>query len=204
MTLLQPTYFSPIIQYVAIANSKEIIFEVEDNFQKQTYRNRCYINTADGKHSLTVPFQHSKGIKQKTKDIKIDYKDDWHKIQLKTLETAYSSSPFFEFYVDDLQPIFKKRSTYLLDLNLKCHQFVMDCLQLEVSTSKTTEYHKEFDFLDARSLAIAKPEKVFNLEHYFQVFNSNHGFISNLSILDLLFMEGPNALNYLESQKINF
>ncbi|PCH53298.1 MAG: hypothetical protein COC22_02950 [Flavobacteriaceae bacterium] len=203
MTLLQPTYFSPIIQYVAIANSNEIVFEVEDNFQKQTFRNRCYIYTADGRHSLTVPFQHSKGIKQKTKDIKIDYKDDWHKIQLKTLETAYSSSPFFEFYIDNLQPIFEKRSNFLLDLNLKCHEFVMDCLQLKVSTSKTTEYYREGNFLDVRSLAIAKSKKIFNLEYYFQVFNSNHGFISNLSILDLLFMEGPNALNYLENQTLN-
>ena len=76
MTLFQPTYFSPISQYVSIAKSKEIIFEIEDNFQKQTYRNRCFIYTADGKHLLNVPIQHTKGIKQKTKEVKIDYKDD--------------------------------------------------------------------------------------------------------------------------------
>jgi len=203
MTLLQPTYFSPIIQYVAIAKSKEIVFEVEDNFQKQTYRNRCYIYTADGKHSLNVPIQHSKGIKQKTKEIKIDYKDDWHKIQLKTLETAYRSSPFFEFYIDDLIPIFEKRIPFLLDLNLKCHDFIMDALQLKIPTSKTTEFHKEVATLDARSLAVAKSKTIFNLERYIQVFKQNHGFMSNLSILDLLFMEGPNALNYLESQTLN-
>ena len=204
MILLHPTYFSPLIQYVAIVKSKEIVFEVEDNFQKQTYRNRCYIYTADGKHSLNVPIQHSKGIKQKTKDIKIDYKDDWHKIHLKTLETAYSSSPFFEFYIDDLRPILEKRSTYLLDLNLKCHEFAMDALQLKIPTSKTIDFNEKVNYLDARNLAIAKPEKMFHLEKYYQVFNANHNFISNLSILDLLFMEGPNALNYLESQKINF
>ncbi|PCH96154.1 MAG: hypothetical protein COB83_06685 [Gammaproteobacteria bacterium] len=87
-------------QYIVVANSKELIFEVEDNFQKQTFRNRCYINTAHGKHLLNVPIQHGKENKQKTKDIKIDYKDDWHKLHLKTLETAYNSSPFFEFYID--------------------------------------------------------------------------------------------------------
>ncbi len=204
MTLLQPTYFSPVIQYVAIAKSKEIVFEVEDNFQKQTYRNRCYIYTADGKHSLNVPIQHSKGIKQKTKDIKIDYKDDWHKIHLKTLETAYSSSPFFEYYIDDLKAVFEKRIEFLLDLNLKCHEFAMDALQLKIPTSKTIEFNEKVNYLDARNLAIAKPEKMFNLEKYYQIFSANHNFISNLSILDLLFMEGPNALNYLESQKINF
>lgn len=202
MILLQPTYFSPIVQYVGIANSKELIFEIEDNFQKQTYRNRCYINTANGKHLLNVPIQHNKGVKQKTKDIKIDYKDSWQKLHLKTLETAYSSSPFFEYYIDDLTPVLKKQTPFLLDFNLKCHEFIMDAFQLEIPSTKTSEYFKKVDYLDARNLAIAKGEKDFNLDRYIQVFEEKNGFISNLSILDLLFMEGPNALNYLESQKI--
>ena len=204
MTLLQPTYFAPITQYVAIVKSKEILFEIEDNFQKQTYRNRCFIYTANGKHLLNVPIQHSKGVKQKTKDIKIDYKDDWNKLHLKTLQTAYNSSPFFEFYIDELKPIFEKRHTYLLDLNFKCNEFVMDALQFEISTSKTTEYIKETPYLDLRDLAISKSKKPYNLDYYFQVFNANHGFVTNLSILDLIFMEGPNALNYLESQTVKF
>lgn len=204
MILLQPTYFSPIIQYVGISKASEIIFENEDNFQKQTYRNRCYINTANGKHLLNVPIQHNKNVKQKTKDVKIDYKDDWNKLHLKTVETAYNSSPFFEFYIDDLLPIFEKQTTFLLDLNLKCHNFIMDALQIEIPAIKTTEYHKEVDFLDLRKLAIAKGENQFQLERYIQVFEAKNGFISNLSILDLLFMEGPNALNYLENQSIQF
>ena len=203
MTLVHPTYFSPIIQYVAIAKANEIVFEVEDNFQKQTYRNRCYISTANGKHILNVPVQHIKGVKQKSKDTKIDYKDDWHKLHIKTLQTAYSSSPFFEFYIDDLLPIFEKKIPFLVDLNLKCHEFIMDALQLEISNSKTTEYNKDVDYLDLRNLTIAKSNNIYNLERYIQVFEQNHGFISNLSILDLLFMEGPNALNYLESQTVN-
>jgi len=204
MTLLHPTYFSPIIQYVAIAKSKGIVFEIEDNFQKQTYRNRCYIYTANGKHLLNVPILHNKGIKQKTKDVKIDYKDNWHKLHVKTLQTAYSSSPFFEFYIDDLLPIFEKKIPFLLDLNLMCHEFIMDALQVEISTSKTIEFVKEPNCLDLRSLAISKNEIQFNLEKYYQIFNTNYGFLSNLSILDLLFMEGPNTLNYLENQNIYF
>lgn len=204
MILVQPTYFSPIIQYVGIVNSPEIVFEVEDNYQKQTYRNRCYIYTANGKHLLNVPVQHNKGIKQKTKDVKIDYKDNWDKLHLKTLQTAYNSSPFFEFYIDDLLAIFKKPTTYLLDLNLKCHEFIMANLQVEIPTIKTTEYFKETNHTDLRNLAIAKGEKQFKLERYIQVFEENYGFIPNLSVLDLLFMEGPNALNYLENQSLNF
>ena len=201
MILLQPTYFSPILQYVAIAESAGIVFETEDNFQKQSYRNRCYIYTAQGKQLLNVPVQHSKEIKQKTKDVKIDYKDDWHKHQLKTLKTAYSSSPFYEFYIDDLLPVFEKKIHFLLDLNFLAHKIMMDALQLEIPTKKTTEYDKEPSILDLRILAEDKPKITYRLDRYIQVFIENHGFIPNLSILDLLFMEGPNALNYLETQK---
>jgi len=148
-----------------------------------------------------VPVQHAKEIKQKTKDVKIDYKDDWHKQQLKTLKTAYNSSPFFEFYINDLLPIFEKKIHFLLDLNFLAHEIIMDALQLEISTKKTTEYDKAPRILDLRNLAEDKPKITFNLERYIQVFSENHGFIPNLSILDLLFMEGPNALNYLETQK---
>ncbi|MCF6180732.1 WbqC family protein [Lutibacter sp.] len=203
MTLLQPTYFSTIAQYVAIAKSNKIIFEVEDNWQKQTYRNRCYINTANGKQLLNVPIQHQKGIKQKTKDIKIDYKDNWQKQHLKTLKTAYSSSPFFEFYIDDLLPLFEKKVSFLLDLNFKCHEFIMEALQLEIPYKKTKKFSKETtSILDVRNLAIDKSHTFYNLERYIQVFEQKNGFISNLSILDLLFMEGPNTLNYLEKQNL--
>ncbi len=204
MILLQPTYFFSILQYIAIANADEIIFETEDNFQKQTYRNRCYIYTSQGKQLLNVPVQHSKENKQKTKDVKIDYKDDWHKQQLKTLKTAYSSSPFYEFYIDDLLPVFEKKKHFLLDLNFLAHEIIMDALQLEIAMKKTTEYEREPKLLDLRILAEDKPKTTYNLEPYAQVFSENHGFIPNLSILDLLFMEGPNALNYLESQKYIF
>jgi hypothetical protein len=204
MILVQPTYFSPIIQYVAIAKNSEIIFEVEDNYQKQTYRNRCYIYAANGKQLLNVPVQHSKELKQKTKDVLIDNKDGWQKLHLKTLQTAYNSSPFFEFYIDDLLPIFEKKIKFLLDLNLMSHEFIMDALQLEIPTSKSIEYHKQIDYADVRNLANVKDSTNYKLKRYIQVFEQNHGFIPNLSILDLLFMEGPNSLNYLESQTTHF
>lgn len=204
MTLVQPTFFAPIIQYVGIVQSTQIMFEVEDNYQKQTYRNRCYINTASGKYLLNVPFQHTKGKKQKTKDVKIDYKDNWVDLHLKTLKTAYNSSPFFEFYIDELLVIYKKKYTYLLDLNIKSHEFVMDALQLEIPYATTNEYDKEFDGLDLRNLANDSKNDNFKLDSYFQIFNQNKGFTSNLSILDLIFMEGPSAENYLNSQILSF
>lgn len=200
--LVQPTYFSTIAQYVAIAKCNQIIFEVEDNFQKQTYRNRCYINTANGKQLLNVPVKHQKGVKQKTKDVKIDYKDNWQKQHLKALKTAYSSSPFFEFYIDDLLPLYEKKQTYLLDLNIESHLLIMDALQLDIPFKKSENYITKTEYLDLRHLAIDKNKASYNFERYIQVFEQNNGFISNLSILDLLFLEGPNALNYLENQNI--
>lgn len=204
MTLVLPTFFSPIIQYVAICKASHLIFEIEDNFQKQTYRNRCYINTSNGKYLLNVPIQHTKNIKQKTKEIKIDYKDRWQSLHLKTLKTAYNSSPFFEFYVDDLEAIYNKKYTYLLDLNLKTHQFVMDALQIKIPTTTTKEYQTQFNGLDLRNLAIDSKKNNYELDSYYQIFNQNQHFISNLSVLDLIFMEGPTAESYLNNQKIPF
>lgn len=203
--LFHPTYFPPIAQYVELIKSNHFTFEVEDNFQKQTYRNRCYIYTANGKQSLNIPIQHTKGSKQKTKDVKIDYKENWNKLHLKALQSAYSSSPFFEFYIDDLLPIIEKKHEFLIDLNIASHLFIMEALQFEIPFNFSTAFETEKIENDFRNLAIAKTKTQFNFERYIQVFETSHGFIPNLSMLDLIFMEGPNALNYLENQilKIN-
>ena len=200
--LFHPTYFPPIAQYVELIKSKQFTFEIEDNFQKQTYRNRCYIYSANGKQSLNVPIQHIKGIKQKTKEVKIDYKESWNKLHLKALQSAYSSSPFFEFYIDDLLPILEKKYEYLIDLNIASHLFIMEALQIEIPYNFSKEYLLSKVKNDFRNLAIAKNKTKFNFERYIQVFETSHGFIPNLSMLDLIFMEGPNTLNYLEQQSL--
>lgn len=202
MVHVQPTYFAPIMQYALLAQSDSIVFEVCDNFQKQTYRNRCNIATSNGIQALTVPIQHEKGVKLKTSEIKIDYKDHWQIQHLRALKTAYSSSPYFEFYIDDLSPIFETKFEYLLELNLATHRFIADAIALEKPWVPSIEFekHPENDF---RSLAIAKGQPPHHLKRYIQVFEPKLGFLSNLSILDLLFMEGPNSLNYLEQQEIH-
>ena len=200
--LFQPTYFSPIAQYVAIANCKNIVLEVNDNYLKQSYRNRCYIYTASGKLILNISILHTKGIKQQTKDVKIDNYYNWQKQHFKTLESAYRSSPYFEFYEDDLRALYDKKHTFLLDLNLDCHSFVMDALQEGISHTPTLVYEKEPIFTDFRSLAIVKNTQDFQNTAYVQVFDEKFGFIPNLSILDLIFMEGPNSFTYLMKQKL--
>lgn len=199
--LFHPTYFPSIAQYVAMIKSNNIVFEVEDYFQKQTYRNRCYIYAENGKHLLNIPIKHSKGVKQKTKEVRVDYKNNWNKQHLKALYTAYRSSPFFEFYIDDLLPIFEKEYTFLLDVNLQCYKIIGEALEMPLAYSLTQDYEVEV-VNDGRTLVNAKQD--YALQRYIQTFETKHGFISNLSILDLLFMEGPNALNYLENQQIEF
>ncbi|MCF6222379.1 MAG: WbqC family protein [Flavobacteriaceae bacterium] len=200
---LQPTLFAPIIQYVALANTKHVVFEVEDNFQKQTYRNRYYVCGANGKQRLNVPIIHTKSLgKNRTKDIQIDQSVSWQKLHIKTLDAAYSSSPFYEFYKDDIISVIQKKNKYLLDLNFDSIAVINECLALDISIKKTKIYQIELEEEnDLRGLAIAKGKQVYNLKKYTQVFNDKHGYISNLSILDLLFNEGTNALIYLEEHK---
>ncbi len=201
--IVQPTLFSPIMQYVVMANAENIVFEMEDNFQKQTYRNRYEIYGANGKQILTVPVIYSqKGERLKTKEIKIDHRDNWHKLHIRSLQSAYRSSPFYEFYEDEILPIYYKKHQYLIDFNLDSFEIIGDCLQVNLQCQKTVDYEKNIDLnQDFRSLANAKSNKNFQLQKYTQVFDDKHGFKSNLSILDLLFNEGPNALMYLEGHK---
>ena len=201
--LLYPTYFSPIIQYVALAKAAAVTFEVEDNYQKQTYRTRCYIYSPNGKQQLSIPVKNANS-KQKTKDVIIDNSFNWQKQHLKSIEAAYRSSPFFEYYEDEIRAVFELKPTFLLDFNLQCQELVFALLQLDKPISKTLSYNKNSDEKDFRFLADAKSQVDYELENYTQVFSEKHGFIKNLSILDLLFMEGTNALSYLENQTVDF
>ncbi len=213
IVLVYPTYFSPIIQYVALAKAENITFEVEDNYQKQTYRTRCYIYSPNGKQLLNIPVKNARlnGVvgqansKQKTKDVQIEYSFDWQKQHIKSIEAAYRSSPFFEYYEDEIQAIYNSKPTFLLDFNLKCQDLIINLLQLDVTFAKTTVFEKTAaNNQDMRSLADAKSTIDYELSAYTQVFDDKYGFIKNLSILDLLCMEGTNALDYLESQRVDF
>jgi hypothetical protein len=196
--VFQPTYFSPVIQYIAIAAAGELIFETEDNFQKQTFRNRCYIYGANGKLLLGIPIVHeNSGRRQKTREVKIDTSFGWQKMHKKSLASAYRSSPYFEYYEEEVLSVLSKSYTFLLDLNLRVHELVMDALQLEKKASHTLAYHPTLHE-DYRELANAKLKSFSYLDPYQQVFSEKFGFIPNLSILDLLFNEGPNAQIYLE------
>lgn len=204
--VIHPTYFPTIVQMVAVVQAKKIIFEVCDNYQKQTYRNRTYIAHTNGKLLLNIPIKHNKvGKRQKTSEVKIENDFPWQNQHLKSLQTAYRTSPYFEFYEDDLAPLFLNPEKSLMAQNFKIFNVICDLLEISPTFEKTKQYEKTPEIgTDLRHLVNAKQTRDFNLQSYTQVLEKHHDFLPNLSILDLLFNLGPNALTYLENQKVNF
>lgn len=202
--LLHPAYFGPIAQFVVMAQASEVIFENEDNYQKQTYRNRMYIYGANGKLLLNIPVKHTgnKTQHQKYRDVRIENEFRWQDQHWKSLQAAYRTSPFFEFYEDDFAPLYNKSYEFLLDFNYDCLEVALDSLQLDLNIHKTGKYEKHPEGVtDARHLINAKGETPFVTDLYTQVFQNKYGNIANLGIVDLIFNEGPNSLNYLKQQK---
>ena len=199
-TIIHPTYFPSISHYVAIAKSIGLVLEYEDNFQKQTNRNRMYICSPNGLQLLNIPVKHAIITHQKTKDVRIENDFDWQKQHFKSLEAAYRSSPFFEYFEDDLRIIFEKKHRFLMDLNIETMEFVSRCLRFPFNYEKSEEYHKNSDkILDFRHLADGKKDKSVFIK-YPQVFEQRTGFLNNLSVLDLIFNEGKFAWDYLKLQ----
>ncbi len=196
--LFTTAYFAPLSYYVHWVSAQGIYIEMQDNYQKQTYRNRCYIYGANGKLMLNIPVEHAKGKRLQTKDVRICNQQDWQKTHWKSICTAYMSSPYFEFYEDDLYPFFRKKEKYLIDLNFKINQLVCSILEIEMSAQKTCKYieHPQ-NILDLREVIHPKKELNMEFKAYTQVFSNKYGFIPNLSILDLIFCEGNNAMSYL-------
>ncbi|OUR92302.1 hypothetical protein A9Q87_07415 [Flavobacteriales bacterium 34_180_T64] len=201
--LIHPSYFPSIASFVAIINAKRTTFERCDNYQKQTYRNRAFIYGANGRLSLTVPVVYSQNNRQLYKNIRISDTTNWQDLHWKSIQIAYSSSPFFEFYEDDLKPLFTMKFETLLDFNMACLEVIYDCLQIPFEIKTTEDFEKNpKDKVDYRYLVESRKEKPESFASYVQVFDDKHGFLSNLSILDLICNEGPNALLYLESQNL--
>lgn len=203
MILLHPTYFPSIVQMVAVAQSQAVVFEVEDNYQKQTYRNRAYIAHAHGQLALHVPVTHNKKSgRYMMKEVVVDNSFPWQSQHWKSMQTAYRTSPFFEFYEDDLRELFVEPVHQLLSHNLQIFKKLCEMIGMDCDITLSTEYFREPKQKDLRFLVASKSVRTFELETYHQVFQEHHGFLPNLSVLDLLFNEGPNTITYLENQHV--
>ena len=196
--LIHPNYFPNIHQFTQIIKANNILFEVSDNYQKQTFRNRTYIYGANGKLGLFIPVIHTHKNRELFKDVKISYDSNWMDLHLKSLQSAYRSSPYFEYFEDDFIKLYSEKEKFLADFNIKCIRLISSLLDLDLDYKISGEYvEKTNDIIDLRDLSNARKEKKIDTPKYIQVFESKHGYINNLSILDLLFSEGPNSVSLI-------
>ena len=202
--LIHPAFFPNCLTMACLAQ-RSVIWEVCDNFQKQTFRNRCYIATDRGRLMLNIPIRHVGGTqgRQRYRDVRIDNTYSWQRQHWRSLETAYRATPFFEFYEEEIRPLFTKPFEYLLDLNFASIEVLCSLIGLHYPEDRTTMYNPSpATCTDARQLILAKGGDPLQLPTYTQVFQERHGFLPNLSTLDLLFNEGTAAVDYLKSLKI--
>ena len=196
--LLSTTYFGPIQWYQKLYRAEHVEIEQWESFRKQTYRNRCLIATTNGIQALTVPVEHSDS--QLIKDIRLSDHGNWRHLQWNALQSAYGESPFFEYYQDDIRPFFEKNWMFLLDFNEAIRQKMCELIDIQPSVSYTKEFvpeEKMASFRDAICPKHPQDDPDFTPRRYYQVYEQKHGFLPNLSILDLLFNMGPESIFFL-------
>jgi len=197
VTALIELHFLPSLEYFcAIQKFDQVVLEKHEHYVKQGYRNRCYINTSQGVGLLTVPLTEKHG-KVFVKDVRIDYSTKWQNIHWRTLQSAYKNAPFFEHYEEELHRQISKDHQFLFDLNLSLLSFCLKSLKWDLKLSESVSYEKSCDpfIKDLRSAIQAKKpyseRSYYKPAPYHQVFGNM--FVPNLSLIDLLFCEGPNA-----------
>lgn len=207
VALLPAAYLGPVQYYSKFTRYSPVLIEQYDHYNKQSYRNRCRVLGVNGPVDLSIPVKNIHGIKTLVKEVRIDYDKKWQKIHWRTITASYNKSPFFEYFKEDLAPFFFRKEKYLLDLNLKLHEWIMKSVPLECSWELTKNFSEDFkdgtDFRDKIHPKVSPDEdKEFNPVPYYQTFSEKHPFIPNLSIIDLLFNMGPETLEILKNSVV--
>jgi len=201
--LLSTAYFAPVRYFTKLALFSESYIEQHEHFIKQTYRNRTVILGANGPISLIVPLKKGREQKIKIKDLRISYDEDWQRNHWRTIFSAYNSSPFFEFYAHEVEHFFLKKHIFLFDINQQITEAMLAILDIQTSINLTGAFEQiPEDCLNFREKINPKahrnnPSEHFIAQPYTQVFCDKFGFIADLSILDLLFNEGPSSHSLL-------
>ena len=195
--LLSTTYFGPVQWYQKLHRAEYVQMEQWESFQKQTYRNRCLIATTQGVQALTVPTE--RGGSLLIKDTRISDHGNWRHLHWNALQSAYGESPFFEYYQDDIRPFFEQRWDFLLDFNEAIRVKMCELIDIQPKVTLTSEYSpsSKIDYREAIRPKHPLPDPDFEPKPYYQVYQQKHGFLPNLSILDLLFNMGPESIFYL-------
>lgn len=200
--LIHPSVFPSISHFVILSQAQHWVFEAHGHYQKQTNRSRMYIYSPNGLQRLQIPIKHGRSGHQPCKEVQLEPAFDWQKNHFKSLEAAYRSTPYFEFFEDYFAPIYHKKFTFLWDLQLESMQIACQCLGLPFAYTETADYeHHWAEGADYRHLVAGKKDHN-TYAPYLQIFQDKHGFINNLSIVDLLCHEGRHALDYLKQQTL--
>ena len=207
--ILNTTYFGPVQYYTNLIKYEKIIIEQYEHYAKQTYRNRCIISGSSGTINLSIPVKRKRNKKTPVKDILIDYDTDWRKTHHRGIVSCYGSSPFFEFIRDDIEIFFLKKYKFLIDLNTDITIKVIELLGIKPEIKLSGKYIDKYDhpgIIDLRNSISPKKDYTkdpyFSPKSYHQVFSENQGFIPNLSVLDLLFNTGKEAMSVLRNSHI--
>ena len=206
MTALIELHFLPSLEYFcALQKFDQIVLEKHEHYVKQSYRNRYYINTSQGVGMLTIPLTEKRG-KVSIKDVRIDYSSKWQNNQWRTLQSAYKNAPFFEHYEEDLHNQINHGHPFLFDLNRSLLSFCLKSLKSNVILSESVEYEEKPDptIQDLRSVIQAKKpyseRSIYKPIPYQQVFGNM--FVPNLSLIDLLFCQGPDARRLIQASQV--
>jgi hypothetical protein len=201
-TLFPTAYFAPVQYYWHWNRSERKIMDADENYLKQTWRNRCVIATGNGPMTLSLPVL-GRAEKTAIRDVRLSDHGNWRHLHWNSIESAYRSSPFFEYYADDLRPFFEKQYPFLLDFNEEIREKICELLEIDAQCRQTETYLPEQglpdDWLDLRNSMHPKkacPDS-FVAKTYYQVFDRRFGFQANLSVLDLLCNMGPESILYL-------
>lgn len=193
---LSTAYLGPVQYYCKLFRYADVRMERTENYLKQTYRNRCTIGAANGPLSLSVPIVKPRELKCPTKDIRISEHGNWRHLHWNALVSAYRMSPFFEYYEEDFAPFYERKYTFLFDFNEELRLTVCRLLALEPKVTYTEAYRQDVanDFRESIRPRGPLPDPDFTPTPYYQVFGEKHGFLPNLSIVDLLFNMGPEGI----------
>ena len=197
MSHIFPTAYLPSIEYVSLfLKTENASIELFETYQKQSCRTRTNVMTANGIQTLTIPVIKTNGNHTLTKDIEISYKESWQQTHLRCLESAYRKSAYFDYYFPYFEKIYKQKFNTLIELNEYCLKTILKILKVKKDFSYTTDFEKITNENDYR-ISLSKGTNKIETKPYYQVFADRHGFIPNLSIVDLLFNEGPNSIHNL-------